>query len=177
MGDSMSAGRRSRRLALAALFAVLIFFSKMFLPTPLDKVLVVVQALFLALGSIALPPFGATIVSATGGLLTAAWRAPLAAFTLGFAVIYGLLMDALFLLLKVKAQNGHVRTRRLVAATATATAITGMASYYTTVHVLALLPRNPALEAAILILGVVNGIVAGYLAALLWRKAVRHLLT
>lgn len=171
------AARRSasRRLALVILFAVLVFISKIFLPTPLDKVLIVVQALLLGLGSIMLAPLGATIVSTLGGLLTSTWRGPFAPFTLGFAVVYGLLVDAFSMLLKAKAEDGSVRARRLVAAVTVATAMTGMASYYTTVHVLSLLPRNIVLEAVILIIGVLNGLTGGYLAELLWRKAVRYL--
>ena len=174
-GTGAPRGRRSRRLALATLFAVLVFISKTLLPTPLDKVLIVVQALFLGLGSIMLVPFGATIVSTIGGLLTAAWRAPLAPFTLGFALLYGLLVDAFSIVFKTKAKDGSVRVRRLVAAVTVATTISGLASYYTTVYALSLLPRNIMLEAAILIIGVLSGLAGGYLAGLLWSKAVRHL--
>jgi len=43
MSDTVAArGRRSRRLVLATLFAVLVFISKIFVPTPLDKMLIVV---------------------------------------------------------------------------------------------------------------------------------------
>jgi hypothetical protein len=169
--------RRPQRLTLAVLFGVLVFISKMFLPTPLDKMLVVVQALFLGLGAVALSPFGATVVSGIAGLLMSAWRAPFAPLTLGFAVLYGLLVDAFVVLLKVKAENGAVRVKALVAGVTMATAVTGMVSYYTTVHVLSLLPRNIALEASILIIGVFNGLAGGYLAGLLWRKALRPLLS
>ena len=176
-GTATIGSRRLQRLILAVLFAVLVFISKTFLPTPFDKMLVVVQALFLGLGSIALGPFGATTVSTLAGLLTSTWRAPFAPFTLGFAVLYGLLVDALVMLFKARAENGTIRMKRLVAAVTTATAVTGMASYYTTVYVLSLLPRNIALESAILFIGVLNGLAGGYLAGLLWRKALRHLLS
>ena len=169
--------RRLRRLTLAVVFAVLVFISKMFLPTPLDKMVVVVQALFLGLGAIMLSPFGATIVSIIAGLLTSAWRAPFAPFTLAFAVLYGLLMDAFLILLKVKAENGALRSKRLVAGVTAATTLTGMASYYTTVHILSLLPRNILLETTILIVGFLNGIAGGYLTGLLWSKGIRHLIS
>ena len=45
-----------------------------------------------------------------------------------------------------------------------ATAVTSTASYYTAVYVLSLLRRNIALEAAILVIGVVNGLAGGYFA-------------
>ena len=170
-------GQRLRRLTLAVVFAVLVFISKTLLPTPLDKMLVVVQALFLGLGAITLSPFGATIVSIIAGLLTSAWRAPFAPFTLAFAVLYGLLMDAFLMLLKVKAENGALRMKRLVAGVTAATTLTGMASYYTTVHILSLLPRNILLETAILFVGFLNGIAGGYLTGLLWSKGIRHLIS
>jgi len=176
-GTAAIGSRRLQRLTLAVLFAVLVFVSKIFLPTPLDKMFVVVQALFLGLGAIALSPFGATVVSGIAGLLTSAWRAPFAPLTLGFAVLYGLLVDAFLILLKVKAENGAVRLKRLVAGLTMATAVTGMISYYATVHVLSLLPRNIVLEAAILVIGVLNGLAGGYLAGLLWSKALRPLLS
>jgi len=176
-GASPVASQRSRRLTLAVLFAVLVFISKTFLPTPLDKMLVVFQALFLGLGSITLAPFGATIVSIIGGLLTSVWRAPFAPFTLGFAVLYGILVDIFLVLFKAKAENGTVQVRRFVGGVTIATAITGIASYYTTVYALSLLPRNIVLEAAILVIGVLNGLAGGYLAGLIWNKALRYLLS
>jgi hypothetical protein len=114
-GTAAIGSRRLQRLTLAVLFAVLVFVSKVFVPTPLDKMFVVVQALFLGLGAIALSPFGATVVSGIAGLLTCAWRAPFAPLTLGFAVLYGLLVDAFLMFFKVKAENCAVRLRRLVA--------------------------------------------------------------
>lgn len=176
-GTAAIGSRRLQRLTLAVLFAVLVFISKIFLPTPLDKMLVVVQALFLGLGALALSPFGATVVSVIAGLLTSAWRAPFAPLTLGFAVLYGLLVDAFLMFFKVKGENGAVRLRRLIAGVTMATAVTGMISYYATVHVLSLLPRNIVLEAAILVIGVLNGLAGGYLAGLLWSKALRPLLS
>ena len=169
--------QKLRRLTLAVLFAVLVFISKTFLPTPLDKVLIVFQALFLGLGSMTLAPFGATLVATIGGLLTSAWRAPFAPFTLGFAVLYGILVDVFLMLFKAKAENGTLQVRRLVAGVTIATAMTGIASYYTTVYALSLLPRNMVLEASILVIGVLNGLAGGYLTSLLWNKALRHLLS
>ena len=86
-------------------------------------------------------------------------------------------MDAFLILLKVKAENGAPRMKRLVAGVTAATTLTGMASYYTTVHILSLLPRNILLETAILIVGFLNGIAGGYLTGLLWSKGIRHLIS
>jgi len=83
----------SRRITLTALFGVAVFISKALLPLPLDKMVVVVQALFLALGSLLSRRLGATKVAAIGAALTLFLRPSLAPITMGFALIYGLLTD------------------------------------------------------------------------------------
>jgi len=166
---------KSRRVALAALFGVLIFISKILVPTPIDKAVVVFQALFLALSFLLLGFLGATLVALVGGLLTAIWRAPFAPVTLTFALLYGLLVDVFMLAFKVKAASGDVRTGRLMVALSLSTAVVGLTSYYVTVYILTLLPRNPMLEISILVAGTISGAVAGYLAATIWRKALQHI--
>ena len=175
VNDQMVALSRSRTVALAALFGSVVFISKVLLPSPFDKTLVVVQAIFLGLGAIMLPPLGATLVALSGGLLTAAWRAPMAVYTVSFAVIYGLLVDFLCRLLKVQSGEGEISRSRLVAAVTASTVLVGMASYYTTVFAFQLLPRNLTLELAILVAGTLSGLAGGYLAAVLWQKSIRHI--
>lgn len=41
-------------------------------------------------------------------------------------------------------------------------------------NVLALLPRNLALEVGILVSGIANGLVGGYAASLIWRSLASH---
>jgi len=171
----MVALSRSRTVALAALFGSVVFISKVLLPSPFDKALVIVQAVFLGLGAIMLPPLGATLVALSGGLLTAAWRAPMALYTVSFAVIYGLLVDCLCRLLKVQSEEGEISRTRLVAAVTASTALVGMASYYTTAIAFQLLPRNLMLELSILVVGTLSGLAGGYLAAILWEKSIRHI--
>lgn len=162
-----SSAEATRRIVLIALFGVVVFISKTFLPSPIVHMVVVVQAMFLALGSLLLWPFGATLVAIVGGTLTIFLRPLLAPFTLVFALIYGLLTDGFIHIFRVKFSQGDVKAKRLVAAVTMSTAITGMASYYTTVHVLALLPREPVLETIILVGGVVNGLLGACLAVLI----------
>jgi hypothetical protein len=157
---------KSKRLALATLFGVLIFVSKIPLVTPLDKAAIVVQALLLPLGYLVMGRFGATYVSAVGGLLTAILRPALSPFTLLFALIYGLLTDGLCTLLKVQASQ--LSTLKLTVSMCVSTALIGLLSYYTTVYILTLLPRNPMLEVVILVSGTLSGLVGGYLAAKIW---------
>jgi len=137
---------------------------------------VVVQALLLTLGYLMLSGLGATYVASVGGLLSAAWRAPFAPFTVIFAMMFGLLVDGFSHAFKVKSSEGDVRTGRLVASVTASTALVGMASYYVTVYMLNLLPRNVILEVSILAAGIINGVAAGYLAGLIWRKYLRTFL-
>lgn len=168
-------GENIRRITLIALFGVAVFISKGLLPSPLDKMLVVVQALFLALGALLSKPLGATKVAAIGGALTIFYRPALAPFTMAFALLYGLLTDSFMLVFRAAASEDNVRTKRLVAAMTFSTAVTGLTSYYFTVYVVPIVARSPILEITILVVGVISGLLGGYLAALIWRKALRHI--
>jgi len=77
----------------------------------------------------------------------------------------------------VRSREGEVDRTRLIAAVTTSTALIGMASYYTTVFLFQLIPRNMMFEIGMLILGTISGLAGGYLAALVWQKSVRHLVT
>ena len=165
----LSVGRVSRRITIATFFGILIFLSKIFLPTPLDKILIFPQAVLLTLSYLIIGFPGATYTGLIGGLLTAIWRAPLAIFTIVFALIYGLLIDTLCQLMHAKF-NGEVHKKRLVIAITVSTAIIGLLSYYVTVYIFRLLPRNLMLEIGILIAGTINGLVAGYVAILIWNR-------
>jgi len=165
--EKSSLGGNTRRISLIALFGTLVFISKALLPSPLDKMAVVMQPLFLALGSLLSKPLGATKVAVVGAALTILLRPSLAPITIAFALIYGFLTDGFIFIFHVKAPEDEVRAKRLVAAMTLSTAITGVASYLVTVHILALLPRNPILEVVILVVGVISGLLGGYLAVLI----------
>ncbi|MEM0488302.1 MAG: hypothetical protein QW707_03750 [Candidatus Bathyarchaeia archaeon] len=165
-----------RKLALTILFGVAIFISKGLLPTPMDKMLIAFQALFLALGALIAKPFGATRVAAIGALLTAIIRPTLAPLTVIFAIAYGILTDILIYAMGVEDSENSVRTKRLAAAMTVSTAITGMLSYYFSSHVLGVIPRNLVLEVTILIGGTISGLLGGYVAAIAWRKALKNLM-
>jgi len=168
------------------MFGVAIFISKIALPSPFDKALVVFQALFLALGALLIGVMGATYVALVGGILTAFWRASMAPFTLTFALIYGLLVDSLIPGFKAKSSKGDVRSSRIVAAVTVSTGIVGLASYYVSVFVVKIITRSPTvvyiaglainvMEIAILIAGLVNGLIAGYVASYIWKRNLRQL--
>jgi len=165
----------SRRITIATLFGVLVFVSKVVIPTPFDKMVVAPQALLLTLGFLTIGSFGATYVAAVGGLLSAVWRAPFTLFTLAFALMYGLLVDGFCCALKVKGPGASVRRARLVAAVTLSTTIVGLSSYYVTALVFGILPRNPLLEFIILVAGALNGPIAAYLTSVTWSRIAKYL--
>lgn len=154
------------------MFGVLIFASKLAFPTPFDKAMVIVQALMLALGSLLLGRLGATYTALVGGLLTTVIRPLFFPLTLIFAVLYGLLVDGFLTILKVKS-SGSVKETRLVLSTTLSTSLIGLISYYFSVFVLQLLPRNLIIEIAILSAGTVSGAIGGWLAVFVWKRGLQ----
>jgi len=134
---------------------------------------IVVHALLLALGALLLQRMGATYVAVIGGVLTALWRTAFAPFSLVFALLYGLLVDGFFFLLRVNTKD-KVKTGRLMASMTVSTALVGLLSYYVTVFPFGLFPRNLALEVAILVVGTLNGTLAGYLASIIWNGHLKN---
>lgn len=165
--------RFTKRVAIAAIFGAVIFVTKAFAPSPLNKMIIVVHALLLAVGALLLRKMGATYVALIGGVLSAMWNLALAPFTFLFAVLYGLFVDCFFFLFKVGIVGGKVERGRLVAAMTLSTVLVGVSSYYVSVH-LRLLPRNPLMEVIILGVGPISGAVAGYVASVVWNKHLKN---
>lgn len=157
------------RITIAPIFGVVIFVFKIVLPTPIDKMFVIIQALLLALGSLLLGRMGATYVATIGGLLTTVWRVVFAPFSLIFAVVYGLLVDGFFYMFKVRVPHGDVKTSRLVASLTLSTVAIGLLSTYIIVSI-GLMPMIPILYLIIIVVGIVNGAAAGYLSSFLWKR-------
>jgi len=166
--------RSTKRVAIATLFGVLIFVTKTILPSPIDRMFIVVQALLLGLGSLLSGRIGATYVAVIGGILTVLWRPALAPFTFLFAFLYGLFVDGLFFIFKVNIAGGKVKTTRVVTSLTLSTALVGFLSYYVTVLMLGLLQRNLILEVGILAFGTISGAVAGYLASIIWNRYLKN---
>ena len=166
--------RSTRRIVVTTVFGALIFVSKTLVPSPINKMVVVFQALLLALSSLLLKRFGATYTGLIGGVLTSLWNLALAPFSFVFALLFGLLVDGLFFLLRVDMLGEEVNVSRMVAAMTLATAFTGFLSYYSTTHLIGLIPRNLAMEITILIIGIVSGALAGYLTSVIWNKYLRN---
>ena len=159
----------TRNLALGTLFGVMVFIFEILLPTPMDKAFTFFQAMLLSLGYLLIGVPGATFISLVGGSLTAIWRAPLAPFTLGFALLFGGLIDVFCSVLRVRDNEGNVKQVRLLLAVALSTMITGCSGYYMTI-MFDLMPLDNTLGNLIRIAGIISGIVGGYLSLILWKR-------
>ena len=159
----------SRNIAIAAVFAVIVFSSKAFAPAPFKDSFIVVQALLLGLAGLLIAPIGATLVSTTAGLLLAAWSPGLAVFSISFSILYGVMLDALLLVLHPLGEKGRLDAKRFTISVTVSTAAIGLIAYAVTLS-LRLLPRNPIAEIAVLFSGAVTGAIGGYLGVSIWRR-------
>ena len=166
MTSSMPEGRR---IAIGTLFGVVIFISGMILPTPIDKILIIIQATMLGLSSLLVKRLGATYAGMVAGLLMSLSRAAYAPFSLIFAITYGLLVDTSFHLLRVRMPDGNVQTRRVVASLTVSTAVLGLSSTYVTIFI-GFMPMIPILYAIIIIIGIINGVAAGFVTSFIWNR-------
>jgi hypothetical protein len=180
--------QRLSRLFITALFGSIIFIVNAFLPPPINYVLIVVQAVVLALSGLFVKKLGATYVGAVGGLLTALGSPALGPFTFLFSFLFGALTDGSLWLFRINATQDGVNRNRLILAMALATMLIGLISY----SAFALFPqfvplarefssvglfiqRSTMLDMLVLFMGPATGVVAGYAAAYLWNKYLRHI--
>ena len=166
--------RKAERLIITALFGSVIFVTRVFVPPPIDKLLIVVDAVFLVLGALFLKKWGATSVGAVGGVLTGLWR-PAVPFSFILVFIYGILVDFMLLGFKVKASNIGVNQNRLMISLSISTFLIAIISYYLTAIGLNIITTNQILDIMVTFMGPVSGAVAGYAAAFLWNKYLRNI--
>jgi hypothetical protein len=176
-----------QRLFIIALFGAIIFVTNVFLPPPINYLIIVVQAVLLALSSLFIPKRGAMYVGAVGGLLTALVSPALGPFTFFFAFLFGVFVDVFLLVFEIKGSTKGVNRNRLIAAMMLATLLIAVTSY----SAFAIFPeyikaqgfsivslfvqRSAMLDMMVLFMGPVTGGVAGYAASYLWNKYLRHL--
>jgi hypothetical protein len=179
--------QRLQRLFIIALFGAIIFVANMFLPAPLNYLIIVVQAVLLALSALFIPKVGAMYVGVVGGLLTALVSPALGPFTFFFAFLFGVYVDVFLFAFKIRGTSQGVNQNRLIAAMAISTLLIAVSSY----SAFAIFPqyinsqgfsivslfvqRSLMLDALVLFMGPVTGAAAGYAAAYLWNKYLRHI--
>jgi hypothetical protein len=155
----------------------------------MNYILIVVEAVLLALSGLFIRKVGATYVGAVGGLLTALGSPALGPFTFLFTLIFGVLVDFFFLIFRINASHQRVNRNRLMASMAVSTMLIGILSYSAFAFLPQFVPlakefsgiglfiqRSTMLDALVLFMGPVTGIVAGYAASYLWNKYLRHVL-
>jgi hypothetical protein len=161
------------------------FVTRVFVPPPIDKMLIVVDAALLAVSALFLKIGGATAVATVGGILAGLWLPTFLPFSLVFTIIYGLIVDFFFIALRIKAGRAGVPQNRLIVAMALSTLVIASVSYYifsyypnvnyVTSLSLAFIPRNDILNMLVVFMGTATGAVAGYAASYLWNRYLKNM--
>jgi len=163
----------TRRIALGALFGVLILVINGFIPAPTSDFLIVFQSLFLALSYLVVGRGGASYVGVVSGLLITSVKVSFFPVDLVFATMFGVLVDVLATGLRVQ-EDGRARPVRLMACMMVSTGVVGLAAFYVSViafpSAFTAVPHDPITDLTILVFGVVSGAVAGAIAARLWNR-------
>ncbi len=158
----------SKKIALVSILGTLAFVSNGFLPSPIDKMVIGIQALSFSLSALLVPKGGAIYASLVTGLLLSFSRSSFFPFSLLFSLFYGLLIDGFFALFKVN-KTKPFKSSRLILLLTVATGLTGIFSMYITT-LLGLLPMVPAMYLAIVVVAIPNGTIAGYFAVAIWKR-------
>ena len=162
--------QKTQRLFIAALFSSIIFVTNFFVPPPISYLLIVVQAVILALATFFVGKAGATYVGLVGGVLSTLAGPGYGPFTFIFTFLFGLLVDVFAYAFQVSSTKKGVDRNKVMAAMAFSTAIIGFSSYYVFAAHLNLVDFNPVMSGLVIFVAVGSGISAGYAAAYLWNK-------
>jgi uncharacterized membrane protein len=167
--------QKAKRLFIAALFSSIIFVINSLVPPPISYLLIVVQAVILALANLFLGKAGATYVGLIGGFLSALSRPAFGPFTFIFTFLFGLLVDAFSIAFKVSSTTRGVNQNRVILAITFSTTIIGFLSYYTTAVYLQLVSLDTIMSGLVIFVAAGSGISAGYAAAYLWNKYLKNI--
>jgi hypothetical protein len=163
----------SRRIALGAIFGVLILVTNGFIPAPTSDFLIVIQSLLLALSFLIVGRGGATYVGFVSGALITVVKLGFFPVDLVFATLFGVLVDILGVGFH-SLDDGRARTPRLVACMMVSTGVVGLGAFYVSVVAFpssfTAVPHDPITDATILLFGVISGAAAGAIAARLWNR-------
>ena len=162
--------QKTQRLFIAALFSSIIFVTNFFVPPPISYLLIVVQAVILALATFFVGKAGATYVGLVGGVLSALARPGYGPFTFIFTLLFGLLVDVFTFVFQASSTKKGVDRNRVIVAMAFSTVIIGFSSYYVFAAYLNLFDFNPVMSGLVIFVAIGSGISAGYAAAYLWNK-------
>jgi hypothetical protein len=167
--------QKATRLFIATLFSSIIFVTNFFVPPPISYLLIVVQAVILALATFFVGKAGATYVGLVGGVLSALARPGFGPFTFLFTFLFGLMVDIFSLVFKVSSTTEGVNRNRVIFAMTFSTAIVGFLSYYVTAVYLKIVELNLVMSALVIFVAAGSGISAGYAASYLWNKYLKNI--
>jgi len=167
--------QKAKRLFIATLFSSIIFVTNFFVPPLISYLLIVVQAVVLALATFFVGKAGATYVGLIGGVLSALARPAFVPFTFLFTFLFGLLVDVFTFTFKASPAKDGVNRNRVILAMAFSTAIIGFLSYYVTAVYLRIVDFNIVMSGLVIFVAVGSGISAGYAAAYLWNKYLKNI--
>jgi hypothetical protein len=162
--------QKTYRLIIVSLFGSIMFVTRLFVPPPISSLLIATDAVLFALATLFVKTAGATYVGLVGGVLTGLSRPSLIPFSIMYTFLYGVLVDAFVIALKVKATNEGVNRNRLIAAMALATMLISFTTYYANTLFPQLVQQNLAMDMMVAFMGPATGATAGYAAAYLWNK-------
>ena len=162
--------QKAQRLFIAALFSSIIFVTNFFVPPPISYLLIVVQAVILALATFFVGKAGATYVGLVGGVLSVLARSGFGPFTFLFTFLFGVMVDVFALIFRVGPAKDKVNQNRVMLTMAFSTAIIGFLSYYVFAVYLRIVEFNLMMSGLVLFVALGSGISAGYAAAYLWNK-------
>ena len=167
--------QKAKRLFVSALFSSIIFIINFLVPTPINYLLIVVQAVMLALANLFLGKTGAIYVGLVGGFLSALARPAFGPFTFLFTFLFGLIVDTFFLVFRISSKTESVKKNRVIPAMMFSTAIIGSLSYYVTAVYLQLIELTPMMLGIVIFVAAGSGISAGYAAVYLWNKYLKNI--
>ncbi len=163
----------TRRIALGALFGVMILVVNGFIPAPTSDFLIIFQSLFLALSYLVVGRGGATYVGVVSGALITTVKLGFFPVDLVFATMFGVLVDALATSFRAQ-EDGKAKTLRLMACMMVSTGVVGLSAFYVSVvafpSAFVGVPHDPVTDVTILLFGVISGGIAGAIAARLWNR-------
>ncbi len=162
--------QRTYRLFIVALFGAVMATTRIFVPSPIDKLLIATDAVLLALSALFIRSVGAMYVGAVGGILTGLLRPSLIPFSILYTFLFGVIVDVSMYFFKVKATNEGVNRNRLIVTMSFCTLLIGFTSYYATTIFPQLVTSSLTLDLIVAFMGPATGAAAGYAAAYLWNK-------
>jgi hypothetical protein len=167
--------QKTKRLFITALFSSIIFVINFFVPPPISYLLIVVQAVLLALSNFFVGKAGATYVGLVGGFLSALARPAFGPITFVFTLLFGVMVDVFSFVFKISSTTEGVNRNRVIFVMTFSTAIIGFLSYYTTAVYLQVIDLSLMMSGLVIFVATGSGISAGYAAAYLWNKYLKNI--